>query len=359
MTALHLRGIVLPDDIERDIWIKNGALTFTPVPGAETIATSGYILPGLVDAHCHIGIDTGSVPVESLDRARELARIDRDAGVLTIRDAGSPVPYPQLEDESDLPRLIRAGQHLAPPKRYLRGIATEQGSAEVAAEAARQAQLGNGWIKLVGDWIDRDYGDLAPTYDNDVFADVVAAAHRHGARVAAHTFSEDALPGLLAAGIDSIEHGTGLSMELIDTAARLGTALIPTLTNVENFPGYAAQGEKKFPRYAAHMRRLHQNFPRVVAAAYEAGVPIYVGTDAGGHVRHGLAAEEIQRLHEVGMSKVDALAAGSWRARTWLGLSGIDEGGLADLVVYAEDPRVDLRVLTAPQRIVLRGAVVR
>jgi imidazolonepropionase-like amidohydrolase len=56
---------------------------------------------------------------------------------------------------------------------------------------------------------------------------------------------------------------------------------------------------------------------------------------------------------------VDALAAGSWRARAWLGLGGIEEGAPADLVVYDADPRADLQVLRAPSRIVLRGRVVR
>jgi imidazolonepropionase-like amidohydrolase len=141
--------------------------------------------------------------------------------------------------------------------------------------------------------------------------------------------------------------------------ARRGTALVPTLTNIENFPGIADRAQGKFPAYARHMRRLAAGFPQVVRAAYEAGVPIYAGTDAGGGVRHGLAAGEIRRLHAAGMSAVDALAAGSWGARTWLGLPGIAEGALADLVVYDTDPRADLRVLAAPARIVLRGRVLR
>ena len=53
------------------------------------------------------------------------------------------------------------------------------------------------------------------------------------------------------------------------------------------------------------------------------------------------------------------LRAASWGARSWLGFPGLVEGGLADLVVYDEDPRADLRVVAAPSRIVLRGRVVR
>ncbi len=359
MTAsLHVRGVLLPEDVERDVWITGDRLTFEPVPGAETVAAGGFVLPGLVDAHCHPGIDPNG-PVATVDAAKALALIDRDAGVLTIRDAGSPIDYRELDDDPDVPRLIRAGRHLAPPRRYLPGVGIEVEAPELSARVAEQAAAGTGWVKLVGDWIDRATGDLSPTYDDATFAAAVAAAHAAGARVAVHTFSESALPGLIAAGVDSVEHGTGLSLDLVDELARRGTALVPTMTNIENFTGIAARAEAKFPAYAEHMRRLQTRFPEVVRAAYESGVPIYVGTDAGGGVQHGLAAGEMLRLHAAGMAPLDVLAAGSWGARAWLGLPGIVEGGLADLVVYESDPRTDLRVLRTPSRIVLRGRVIR
>jgi imidazolonepropionase-like amidohydrolase len=142
--------------------------------------------------------------------------------------------------------------------------------------------------------------------------------------------------------------------------ARRGTALVPTMINVATFGDIAARAEEKFPGYAAHMRALRDRHPAVVAAAHEAGVPIYVGSDAGGGISHGLAAREMLLLHELaGMSTVDVLRAGSWGAREWLGFPGLVEGGLADLVVYDADPRKDLSVLLAPRRIVLRGRAVR
>ena len=125
-----------------------------------------------------------------------------------------------------------------------------------------QARRGDGWVKLVGDWIDRGVGDLAPEWPADVLAAAIAAAHEEGARVTAHTFGTDALPGLIGAGIDCIEHGTGLTEDLIGEMAARGTALVPTLVNVENFPGFAAAGEAKFPAYAEHMRRLYAQLRR-------------------------------------------------------------------------------------------------
>ncbi|MEV0608797.1 amidohydrolase family protein [Polymorphospora rubra] len=360
MTAWHVRGVVLPDDEVRDLWLVGDRVTYEPVAGATTIADGGFVLPGLVDAHCHIGIAPGGAPIGSLDQARELAAVDRDAGVLAIRDAGSPYPYPELDDEPGLPRLARAGRHVAPPRRYLRDIGVEVAAADVPATVTAQARAGNGWVKLVGDWIERDAGDLAPAWDDATLAAAVDAAHAAGARIAVHTFSESAVETMVRAGVDSVEHGTGLSLDLIDVMARQGTALVPTMINIATFGNIADRARDKFPGYAKHMLALRDGFPDVVRAAYEAGVPVYVGTDAGGGISHGLAAREMLLLHErAGMPAADVLRAASWGARDWLGFPGLVEGGLADLVVYPGDPRRDLRVVEAPQRIVLRGRIVR
>lgn len=224
----------------------------------------------------------------------------------------------------------------------------------------RQAAAGTGWVKLVGDWIDRAVGDLAPAWDLPVLAAAVDAAHAAGARIAVHTFAEESVATLVAAGVDSVEHGTGLSTADIETMARHRTALVPTMINIQTFGGIADQAAAKFPGYARHMIALRDRFPSVVADAYAAGVPIYVGSDAGGGIDHGLAAQEMLLLHQqAGMSTLDVLAAGSWAARQWLGFGGLVEGGPADLVVYDEDPRHNLDVLLSPARIVLKGRVVR
>jgi len=350
----------LPDDEVRDLWLVGDRVTLSPVRDAETVASGGFVVPGLVDAHCHIGVADGGVPIESVEQAKALALLDRDAGVLALRDAGSPIDYRVLDDDPEVPRLIRAGRHVAPPKRYLRGLAAEVGEAEVADELVRQAGRGTGWVKLVGDWLDRDRADLGPAWDPAVMAGAVRAAHAAGARVAVHTFGEEAVSALVRAGVDSVEHGTGLNDDDIAEMARRGTALVPTMINVLTFGSIADQAREKFPGYAQHLRALQAGFPAIVRNAYEAGVPIYVGSDAGGGIHHGLAAREMLLLHEsAGMAALDVLAAGSWAAREWLGLRGLVEGGPADLIVYDADPRAELSTVLSPRRIVLRGRVVR
>jgi imidazolonepropionase-like amidohydrolase len=358
VSALHLSGVVLPEGEHRDLWVTGGRITFEAVPGAETVSRGGFLLPGLVDAHCHVGIGRGGVHLPDVDDLRAQALAERAAGVLALRDCGSPVDTRVLDDHPDLPRVIRAGRHLAAPRRYIPGLALELEPADLAAEIAVQARRGDGWVKLVGDWIDRGVGDLAPEWPADVLSAAIAAAHAAGARVTAHTFGTDALPALIGAGIDCIEHGTGLTEELIGEMAARGTAVVPTLVNVANFPGFAAAGEKRFPAYASTMRRLYANAGAVVRAAHEAGVPVFAGTDAGGGIDHGVIADEVRALHEAGLPAEAALAAASWAAREWLGLPGITEGAPADLVVYETDPRADLDTLQRPQRMVLRGVVV-
>ncbi len=329
------------------------------MPGAETVSRGGFVLPGLVDAHCHVGIGRGGGLVESLDGLREQALAERAAGVLALRDCGSPVDTRALDDEPDLPRIIRAGRHLARTRRYLPGLGIELEPEDLVAEVRVQARRGDGWVKLIGDWIDRSVGDLAPEWPADVVAAAIAAAHEEGARVTAHTFGTDALPDLIRAGIDCVEHGTGLTEELVGEMAARGTAVVPTLVNVENFPGFAEAGEERFPGYASTMRRLYAQSGAVVRAAYEAGVPVFAGTDAGGSIDHGRVADEIRALAAAGLPAEAALAAGSWAARTWLGLPNVTDGAPADLVVYDADPRADLDVLARPALTVLRGRVYR
>jgi imidazolonepropionase-like amidohydrolase len=353
---LHVHGTFLPVGETKDAWIVDGRLTFTPVADAVTIATGAWILPGLVDAHCHIGLGhEGAVDDET---AEMQALTDRDAGTLLIRDAGSPVDTHWVDERDDLPRIIRAGRHIARPRRYLRNFAEEVEPDALVDEVRRQAARGDGWVKIVGDWIDRDTGDLGPLWPADIAKEAIDAAHDAGARVTAHCFEEQSVTELVDAGIDGIEHGTGLDDATITAMAERRVALVPTMVNLETFPEIAASGEAKFPTYAAHMRDLHARRFETMAKAVDAGIPIYAGTDAGGSLAHGLIPDEIELLSKVGGVEF-ALGAASWRAREWLGVDALHEGASADLVVFAEDPRVNLAVVRDPAFVILRGRVVR
>ncbi|MEU6116234.1 amidohydrolase family protein [Streptomyces sp. NPDC047117] len=357
--VLHIKGRVLagPDDVREDLWVVGGRVTFTRPAGSREIDTiEGWALPGLVDAHCHVGLDAHGAVDEATSEKQALT--DREAGTLLIRDAGSPADTRWIDDREDLPRIIRAGRHIARTRRYIRNYAHEIEPEDLVAYVAQEARRGDGWVKLVGDWIDRETGDLSSCWPPGAVAAAIAEAHRLGARVTAHCFAEESLAPLVEAGIDCIEHATGLTEETIPLFAERGVAIVPTLVNIATFPQLAAGGERKYPRWADHMRRLHERRYDTVRAAYDAGVPVYVGTDAGGALAHGLVAQEVGELVKAGIPALDALSATAWGAREWLGRPGLSEGAPADLVVYEADPREDVRVLGTPRRVVLRGRVV-
>jgi imidazolonepropionase-like amidohydrolase len=358
--AFEIRGNVLlgvDDDVRSRAWVVGGRLTFErpTTPGLDLRVLTGWALPGLVDAHSHVGLGVDG----AVDRAtqEDQARTERDAGALLLRDAGSPVDTHWIDDRDDLPVIIRAGRHIARPKRYLRNYAHEIEPEDLVGQVRQEARRGDGWVKLVGDWIDREQGDLAPCWPAEVLVTAIAAAHQEGARVTAHCFGADCLPDLLAAGIDCIEHATGLDDQTRALAAEAGTAIVPTLVNIATFPQLAAPAAERYPRYQAQMLALHARRYQNVRSAHEQGIPVFCGTDAGGSLPHGLVAREVAELHTAGLSDRAALDAACWAARRWLGRPGLVEGESADLVIYPADPRDDVAVLAAPSVIMLRGRV--
>ncbi|MFC7467476.1 amidohydrolase family protein [Actinomadura keratinilytica] len=215
---------------------------------------------------------------------------------------------------------------MARTRRYIRNYAHEIEPDQLVAYVGQEARRGDGWVKLVGDWIDRGAGDLTPCWPREAVEAAIAEAHRLGARVTAHCFAEDSLRDLVEAGIDCVEHATGLTEDTIPLFAERGVAIVPTLVNIATFPDLAAGGEAKFPDWSAHMRRLYERRYDTVRSAWDAGIPVFVGTDAGGSLPHGLVAAEVTELVTAGIPPLDALSATAWGARDWLGRPGLTEG---------------------------------
>ena len=316
----RLRGVLLGPEggWDTELFVDAaGLVAGDPLPGPKTLVDGGFLVPGLVDAHCHVGIGPhGAVPLaEAEEQARDGPGRRRAAAARLRR---IPVDTTLAAAPDDLPEIVRAGRHLAQPKRYIPGLALELDDPALLPEAvAEQARTADGWVKLVGDWIDRGTGDLAPLWPDDVLVTAIAAAHAAGARVTAHVFGADALPGLIHAGIDCIEHGTGLTDELIGEMARRGTALVPTLINIDTSPGIAERAERfrRTRRTCARCTREPTSSRRAVSRG--AGLRRH-GTPRG--IRHGRIADEVVALHAAGLPALDALGAASWAARSgWVG----------------------------------------
>ena len=291
-------------------------------------------MPGLVDAHCHVGLDAhGGVSDEESERQ---AVADRDAGALLLRDCGSPVDTSWIHDRDDLPRLIRAGRHIARTRRYIRNYAHEVEPDQLAAYVAQEAQRGDGWVKLVGDWIERDSGDLAPSFPAESFAEAIAVAHAHGAKVTAHCFGEAVLPGLIEAGIDCIEHGTGLSTDLVDAMVERRSRAGADRGAARQLPGVRRRGGARSSRRTpptcatSTPAAATRSWRRTRRASRSTPAPTPEGCCPRRHRRRGA------RARGYGFKPADALGAASWHARAWLGHDGtLAEGTSADFVVRA------------------------
>jgi len=349
--------LVSADEERHGLWSVEGKLTFERPSAAPHRVLDGWVLPGLVDAHCHIGLGQGGAVDEATTLAQ--ANADLESGTLLIRDCGSPSDTRWVQRRTDLPRLIRAGRHIARKRRYLRGLGHEVEPEDLVETVRKEARDGDGWVKLVGDWIDRGVGDLAASFPAKVVKDAVAAAHDEGARVTAHCFAEDTIDDMLDAGIDSIEHATGLLPRHLPRLVEQSVPIVPTLVNIATFPDIAAQAAPKFPQYTDHMLSLWERRRERVLEAFEAGVSIYTGTDAGSVIKHGRIADEMKELHDAGLPPAAVLNAAAWGAREWLGAEGISEGASADVVLCSEDPRREVGTVADLKHVVLRGAVMR
>jgi len=355
--VLGVRGRVLPEGAERVVLFDGDRVTFDAVPNVEFVHDGGWLLPGLVDVHTHPGADYDiGVFDENLLRSHLLSHVH--AGVAVVRTpgiVGGEVPSWVSEDH-DLPRVIAGGPWLAPPGGFFAGLGREIVPEQLAATAVEVVRRSGAWCKLVVDWatgegIDRKY---EPTIAFDVIADVVRAVHAVGGRVAVHTQHPAGAEAAVLAGVDSLEHGMHLPQRMLATMAAQGTALVPTMTAFDQ--GLAHLQSVDPPTWMTRfMRTGAEAHPRLVAAAYEAGVTVLAGTDS---IPYGNVAREVALLARSGLPGHVAVGAASWTARQYLGLDSITEGAPADIVAYDTDPTIDPGALAHPRRIVLKGHVV-
>jgi imidazolonepropionase-like amidohydrolase len=178
------------------------------------------------------------------------------------------------------------------------------------------------------------------------------AVHAVGGRVAVHTQHADGGRAAVAAGVDSIEHGMHLPDDVLDHMA--GTALVPTASPSTHSPR-RCNSHRSRPRPGPGSVSGTAAIPTWCAPPTKAGITVLAGTD----LPPGSLTAEIRWLAASGMSPHDALGAGSWNARTWLGLQGIAHDAPADVLAFPADPRTDLAMLDHPERIILRGRIVR
>ena len=321
MNRWRLPSTFLPDGDERDLWVVDGSFSTTPVTGSEQLP-GRFALPGLVDAHAHVAL-VGHEPVGATEALAALQGIAR-AGVLLVRDVGAPRSVTlEISLDPTSPEFLPAGRWLAPAGRFFESFHEPVPVDGLRAAALAEVARGARWIKVVADW---DTAELS--YDEAALQDLIAAVHRAGARVTAHV-QWTGVGRVVAAGVDSIEHGCLLDDATLEVMAEKGVAWTPTLTAF-NQPLPDDVPPERRARIAQVLDNYRTQIPRAVAT----GVTILAGTDTAGTV-----VDEIRQLIAYGLTPVQALRAATTDARTFLGASSFESGGPADVVTYAVDPR--------------------
>jgi imidazolonepropionase-like amidohydrolase len=351
-----------------------------PLPADARDLDGATVLPGLIDAHCHVLSNTerspGFGPPPSLHgeapRPAALghyvltaaaARI-LGSGFTTVRDVGS------ADDEAsalklavDLgivpgPRILTCGRIVsatAPGGAIFGSMYREaDGPWEMRKAVREQLRRGADYIKFMATGARSVLAEdpEPPQMTLEEMTAIVDEAHRMGRRVAAHAEGLAGTRWAIEAGADTIEHGLSLHREpaLLDTMADRGVVLVPTLSTFHDLP------ERFASDFAAALveqakRQLEESL-RTVAAARAAGVILALGYDSG---PPGASANELLRLVEAGLSPIEALRAGTVGGAMALGrpdLGRISVGATADLVVVDGRPDVDLGLLTQPSSIV-------
>jgi imidazolonepropionase-like amidohydrolase len=227
-----------------------------------------------------------------------------------------------------------------------------------ARKAVReQVMYGADWIKYYSDGRVRFDAD-GRLHSRVIFTDeeakaIVDESHRLGKKVAAHAIGSDGIAAALRAGVDTIEHGDGLTDELMDEMVRKGVYWVPTITVDRNL---AAGSTDEFWKKTFDLQR--ENFSKAI----QKRVKIALGTDAGGFDWKKVnQAKEFEYYVEYGMTPMQAIRTGTSVAAELLGWSEtagtVEAGKWADLVAVSSDPLKDIRELQNVKFVMRGGAI--
>jgi imidazolonepropionase-like amidohydrolase len=373
--------------IEEDSIVSVSAGGTVPA-GLEVIDLSkATVLPGFVDAHTHLLLNGDitsadydvqllkqSIPYRAILSARN-ARIALEHGFTAIRDvetegamyadvdiknaiANGEVPGPRMQvatramTPTGMYPLLGYSWELQVPKgvQYVDGV-------EGARKAVReQVMYGADWIKY---YSDRRYHFAADgvlhsmvNFTDEEAKTIVDETHRLGKKVAAHAIGSDGIAAALRAGVDTIEHGIGLTDALIDEVVRKGVYWVPTIT----VGAYVAPGR------GGNWTRMVDLEKVAFQKALKKNVKIALGTDAGGFDWKELnQAKEFEYYVNYGMTPMQAIRSGTVVPAELLGWSDktgtIEAGKWADLVAVSGDPLKDITELERVKFVMKGGAV--
>lgn len=344
-------------------WKDEGGKTYQ-----EMDLTGKYILPGLIDCHVHIAAEclpdstmTGPWGWTSLIMLKH-AQNTLAAGVTTIRDVGGRHHLEfslRKAMEAGLfaaPRMSLAGKLLAitsTGSEWYDGMYREADGVDEVRKAAReQLRAGADLIKVLATGAVLAPGEKpgAAQFEMEEIRAAVIEARKVGKIVAAHAHGIEGIRNAVEAGAKTIEHGTYLNQDqkIMERMAKENIYLVPTLK-----AGFdIIDGDKpNIPDWIMEKTKQTQEDALLsIRKAYEAGVPIAMGTDAATPYNfHGENAMELYYMTQAGMSNMDCIVASTKNAAKALGwesrIGTLEAGKLADLIIVKKNPLEDIKSL--------------
>jgi imidazolonepropionase-like amidohydrolase len=346
-----------------------------PRDGSRVVDASGhYIVPGLIDLHCHLTYRRTIGPIWQMMAESETintVRAVRNAmtvlrqGITTIRELGAPkninteIAKSIAKGLMPGPRILSAGIPLSVTGGHAKNIVSHADGAEEFRKAARNVvATGAKWIKIIGsndptyephengEW---SFGEV----DSDEVAAAVGVAHKWGVRVAVHCMGSRQIELVARAGVDTIEHGIYISEAGARAMADNHVTLVPTISGyLETIWPRWRRGEE----WAARHKHLADVHMEAVPIARAAGVRIGVGTDSVGEIVH-----ELKLINQCGMDLRACMNAVTKTNAEILGLDNqigdVREGMEADLVILRENPLEGLDALRTVEYVVQGGKV--
>lgn len=347
--------------------------------GGDRDREAACITPGLVNAHAHLemsgeantmGLFQSVTPMQRLVRAIENARKSLQAGITTIRDLGGSeniaIEVREGVEQGRIPgpRIAAAGHVLCMTggHGWWAGVSVD-GPWEARKRVREERLAGADCIKLIatGGVLTKGAVPGIAQLTTEEMRAACTEAHQHGMRVAAHAIGTEGINNALRSGVNSIEHGMLLDDESIGLFRERGAYLVPTLTAPTCILDHAEGGGQ--PDFVVRKaREINEHMCANVRRAFEAGVKIAGGSDAGTPFNyHDRYADEVVLMHKlIGMTSQQALHAATAVAAELVGLHrGIlarDEP--ADLLLLDVDLARDLSALAHPAAVFKAGVAV-